>query len=106
MLFRSAAPAIYDHYSKTGFDEEDGFWFPDFASHMILKSYDFQVEELYLIWQEAGKCLPGRLSLRSWNLSRWRAYRAYEQYYRLNPDFAEDVEYHIMRYTGDRLGRP
>ena len=66
----------------------------------------FQNEELDLIWQEAGKCLPGRLSLRSWNLSRWRAYRAYEQYYRLNPDFAEDVEYHIMRYTGDRLGRP
>ncbi len=105
-LSLDAAPAIYDHYSKTGFDEEDGFWFPDFASHMILKSYDFQVEELDLIWQEAGKCLPGRLSLRSWNLSRWRAYRAYEQYYRLNPDFAEDVEYHIMRYTGDRLGRP
>lgn len=105
-LSLDAAPAIFDHYAKTGFDEEETIWFSDYASHMIIKSYDFQTKKLDQIWQEAGKCLPRRPSFRCLNLSRWTAYRAYEQFYQLNPDFAEDVEYNIMCYTGNRLGRP
>lgn len=105
-LSLDAAPAIFDHFEKSGFNSVSDLWFSEYASKMVEKSYDFQVDELDEIWLEEGNCIPKRLSLRKWNFSRWTAYRRYENYYKLNPVFSQEIEYNIMCYTGNRIGRP
>ncbi len=105
-LSLDAAPAIFDHNIKSEFNIYSDFWFEEYAARLVKKSYDFQVDELNEIWIEEGNCLPKRLSPRKWNLSRWFAYQKYEDYYKSNPDFSEEIEYNIMCYTGNFLGRP
>lgn len=103
-LSLDAAPAIFDYSDKSGFNEDSRF--VEYSSKMLKKSYDFQVDELDEIWQEEGNCLPKKQSLRTLNFSRLNAYQHYKEYYRSNPDFAADIEYNIMCYTGNHLGRP
>ncbi len=103
-LSLDAAPVIFDYNDKSGLNENS--WFMEYSSKMIKKSYDFQIEELDKIWLEEGNCLPKKQSLRTLNFSRWNAYRLYKKYYGSHPDFAMDIEYNIMCYTGNYLGRP
>lgn len=105
-LSLDAAPAIFDHFEKSGFNSISDLWFSEYASTMVKKSYNFQIKELDKIWLEEGDCIPKRLSLRKWNLSRYTAYQRYKNYYLLNHDFAQEIEYNIMCYTGNSLGRP
>lgn len=103
-LSLDAAPAIFDHYDKSGLNSD--YWFTEYASRMVKKSYDYQAEELDEIWVEEGECLPKKQSPRTLNFSRLSAYRRYQKCYQLNPDFAMDVEYNIMCYANDYYGRP
>ena len=103
-LSLDSAPVIFDYNDKSGLNENS--WFIEYSSKMIKKSYDFQIEELDKIWLEEGNCLPKKQSLRTLNFSRWNAYRLYKKYYGSHSDFAMDIEYDIMCYTGNYLGRP
>ena len=105
-LSLDASPIIFDYVNKSKFNIYSDTWFEYYAARMVKKSYDFQAFELDKIWVEEGNCLPKKLSPRKWNLSRWVAYNQYEKYYKLNPDFSEEMEWNIMCYSNDYYGRP
>lgn len=105
-LSLDAAPVIFNYHNKSEFNIYSDLWFEEYAAKIVKKSYNFQAKELDKIWVEEGNCLPKKLSLRRWNLSRWIAYNQYEKYYRLNPDFSKEIEYNIMCYSNNYFGRP
>ena len=62
-------------------------WHADYSARLLKRSYDNHIGhplEDYLI--------PGKMPLRKFNFSKWRAYNAYTKYCDAHPEFVQEVK--------------
>lgn len=100
-LSRDAAPILFEKADEMGYGGSSEWWFTSYGARIVKQSYDYQTKELNKLWVEEGICLPKKMSLRTWNLSTWRARNAYTKYYKSHPAYAQEIEYKIMSYASD-----
>lgn len=87
-LSMDAAPVIFQKGSELGYDKDNyNYWFDDYAVSIIRKSYGNKLPEPPI---EKGS-LPGKMSIRSFNFSRWTAYKTYTEYYKTHEAFSNRI---------------
>lgn len=75
-LSMDAAPVIFQKAEELGYDKGDYYWFHDYTSDIVTVSRKNDEPEYPI--EDGG--LPEKMSIRSFNFSRWTAYRIYTEY--------------------------
>ncbi len=88
-LSLDAAPAIFQKADEFGYNLE--WWFIRYGTGIVRKSYNYKLSEISLIKETEYKFIPKKLSIRKWNLSKWKAYSQYITYYKSNTDYFEKI---------------
>ncbi len=87
-LSNDAAPVIFEKAQELGYDQS--IWFLGYSADIVKANSDWYHSASY----ENGYAqdyLPQKLSLRKWNLSRWKAINIYTDYYHSNKEFAQEI---------------
>lgn len=91
-LSMDAAPVIFEKADELGYGTGTAYswWFKSYASDMIKVSYGSNKPDLPS--DSSGKsCIPKKMSIRTFNFSRWTAYRYYTKYYLEHDTFAYQI---------------
>lgn len=88
-LSMDAAPVIFEKADELGYGTGTAYswWFKRYASDIVRVSYGNDIPDLPL---EEGP-VPKKMSIRTFNFSRWTAYSAYTDYYMEHDTFASYI---------------
>lgn len=91
-LSMDAAPVIFEKAAQLGYDDgKYNSWFLTYASDIVKVS---RRDDDPVFPVENGS-LPKKMSIRSFNFSRWTAYNAYTKCYETNKKFADVIHSYI-----------
>lgn len=91
-LSMDAAPVIFEKAAQLGYDDgKYNAWFLTYASDIVKVSWR---DDDPVFPVENGN-LPKKMSIRSFNFSRWTAYNAYTKCYEANKKFADVIHSYI-----------
>lgn len=91
-LSMDAAPVIFEKAAQLGYDDgKYNAWFLTYASDIVKVS---RRDDDPVFPVENGN-LPKKMSIRSFNFSRWTAYNAYTKCYEANKKFADVIHSYI-----------
>ena len=91
-LSMDAAPVIFEKAAQLGYDDgKYNSWFLTYASDIVKVS---RRDDDPVFPVENGS-LPKKMSIRSFNFSRWTAYNAYTKCYEANKKFADVIHSYI-----------
>ncbi|MGN0376269.1 MAG: DUF4153 domain-containing protein [Suilimivivens sp.] len=90
-LSMDAAPVIFEKAAELGYDDGKYSWFFNYASDIVNAS---RKDDDPVFPVENGN-LPKKMSIRSFNFSRWTAYNAYTKCYETNKIFADLIPSYI-----------
>ncbi len=84
-LSMDAAPVIFEKAKELGYDKGDySHWLYEYASDIVKVSWKNDTP----VYPVEDGSLPKKMSIRSFNFSRWTAYNMYTKFYETHEDFS------------------